>query len=101
MTDRLFVLTAEGIAGSPSTDCRLGARHALMLFVAAECELEARTGAEKAASSFGWLYPEVNRCKEIEVPPAIADEVLCDAANYALEHGSALITYQGELRHDA
>ncbi len=99
--DGLFVFTAQAIAGD-DLSYRPGARHALLVFIAApELERAAEIATERVTAE-GWLHIDLLRSKPISGDTSlIADESLRMAAEHALADGCGLVVYGDPMPPDA
>lgn len=101
MTERLFVFTAQGVAGAAS-GYRPGARHALLIFVRTHGLEDAETRAVGFAAEQGWSHIELKRGKEIGADPSsIADTQLRSAAEAAVQEGAGFVVYRDEIPADS
>lgn len=100
MYEYLFCFTAEAVA-QETTGFRPGARHALLLWITASDEKEARIRSVDAIEEKGWLLPQIKRGKQVNDPELIADGVLREAAERALETGVSIVVYTDEVHPDA
>lgn len=97
MADTLFVFLAEGVAGNTAPK-RSGARHALMIFVAAIDLEAAQIVATERAEERGWQFVELKRGKEVSEDIAdISDVTLRQAAQSAYEGGCGIVIYVDEI----
>ena len=91
---------AEAVA-QEETGFRPGARHALLLWITAPDEEEARIRSLEAIGGKGWLLPQIKRGKQIGDPDVIQDDVLRSAAEKALADGNCIVVYKDEIALDA
>ena len=101
MATSISMYLAEAIAGSQS-GYRLGARHAMLIFVADRNLQDLNDQAIDAAECNGWSMIELKRSKELDADlDLIADDTLRGAAEHASANGSALVVYADEVPHDS
>ena len=101
MAASISMYLAEAIAGSRS-GYRLGARHAMLIFVADRQRQDLNTQAINAAESRGWSIIELKRSKVLDADLVlILDDSLRGAAEHASANGSALVVYADEVPLDS
>lgn len=100
MFEYLYCFTADAVA-QEETGFRPGARHALILWITAPNQDEARLRGADAIEKNGWLLPQIKRGKQVDDPDLIGDDALRSAANRALKEGSSIVIYRDEIAPDA
>ena len=98
---KLFVFTAQAVAGE-NLSHRPGARHALLVYATApDAERAARTAVERVTAE-GWLHVDLLRSKVISTETGlISDDTIRAAAESALSDGCAFIIYGIPMQPDA
>lgn len=97
----LFVFLATAVADS-AEGRRPGARHAMLIYVAADDFEAAQRRAGGAAIGAGWMLVRLEKGKPIEEDPSeTEDPILRAAAESAIEEGSAIVVFGDELPPDA
>ena len=97
----LFVFLATAVADS-ADGRRPGARHAMLIYVAADDFEAAQRRAGGVAIGAGWMLVRLEKGKPLDEDPAqIEDDVLHAAAQSAAEDGSAIVVFGDELPPDA
>jgi hypothetical protein len=97
VADVLFMFLAEGVAGDAASK-RAGARHALLIFVAASDMGAAQVLAIERAENQGWRFVELKRGKEVSDDLAdISDTTLRQAAQSAYDVGYGIVIYSDEI----
>lgn len=80
---------------------RPGARHAMLVYVAATDFEAAQRKAAGVALGAGWMLVRLEKGMEVGDPAANDDPVLRAAAETALDEGSAIVVYGDELPPEA
>ncbi len=80
---------------------RPGARHAMLIYVAAPDFAAAQTRAAGVAIGAGWMMVRLEKGKPVAPGERQADAVLAAAAESAREEGSAMVVYGDELPPEA
>ena len=96
----LSIFLATAVADAVE-DRRPGARHAMLIYVAAADFEAAQRKAAGVALGAGWMMVRLEKGMEVADPAANADPVLRAAGETALEEGAALVVYGDELPPEA
>jgi hypothetical protein len=96
----LFAFFATGVADAVEGR-RPGARHAMLIFVAAEDFETAQAKAAGVALGTGWMLVRLEKGMEADIGKLPADPIITDAAQTALAEGSAMVVYGDELPAEA
>ena len=96
----LFAFLATGVADAVEGR-RPGARHAMLIFIAAQDFEAAQAKAAGVALGTGWMMVRLEKGMEADPAQLPDDPVLADAAATALAEGSAMVIYGDELPADA
>ncbi|MBW6417452.1 hypothetical protein [Celeribacter sp. PS-C1] len=97
---RLFMMLFEATAGA-KTGLRMGARHAVMVFMVAGEQRLAIAKAFKGLEATGWSAMEMKKGGDITGQKRFEDKALDASARKAMEKGAAFLVYKKEIKGQA
>ncbi|PTQ71909.1 hypothetical protein [Celeribacter persicus] len=99
-TPRLFMMLFEATAGA-KTGLRMGARHAIAVFMVATTREIAAAKAFKGLEMTGWSGMQIKHGMDITGQKRLKDPALDRMARKAIEKGAGFLVYKNELKGQA
>ncbi|WP_417255473.1 hypothetical protein [Celeribacter halophilus] len=97
---RLFMMLFEATAGA-KTGLRMGARHAIMVFMVASEKKFAIGKAFKGLEVTGWSGMQLKKGADITGQKRFEDKALDASARKAMQKGAAFLVYKDEVKGQA